>query len=210
MNVFMKRNDIIMSICFVALAACKNQTKPDRKKNSDNNVKQSVLMQIRSDTTIGDFHNVQHLSKQLKLAPANFGFDSLQIRVWLAHSLAKKKHLIIIQRLDNEWSENLYEISVGLPNTLDTIKDYDKKNIGPLSGWEKLISTLYQLKIQELSDSSASGADGATYSVETLTAKTYTYYNFWEPRSTQDTNWQSGNMAKILAILEREFKFKSY
>jgi len=139
------------------------------------------------------------------------GFDSLQIRIWFDYSLGKKKHLIIIERQNKEWNGRLYEMSVGYVDTLNynIIEHYDKKNIEPISGWQKFISNLYQLKIRELSDTSQTGTDGTTYCVEILTLDTYTYYNFWEPEHTKDTKWQSENMVNIIALLEPEFKFNS-
>jgi hypothetical protein len=42
-----------------------------------------------------------------------------------------------------------------------------------------------------------------------LTPFTYSYYNFYEPEDNKDNGWKSANMVKIIAVLEREFKFNS-
>ncbi|MFL5746848.1 MAG: hypothetical protein ACJ751_19375 [Niastella sp.] len=170
-------------------------------------------MDIRTDTSNiwSSFHNVRQLSKQLSLESPEEGFDSLQIRIWFDYSLAKKKHLIIIEQQNNQWNGRLYQMNVGYINRLsyDIIEHYDMENIEPISGWQQFISELYQLKVKELSDTSRSGADGTTYCVEILTPATYTYYDFWEPEYTKDKNWKSANMVKIIALLENEFNFNS-
>jgi hypothetical protein len=207
----MKKGNIIMLLFVLVLASCKGQVKSNQQANKK--MRQPVLNDIRTDTadTWNSFHNVRQLSKQLKLEPVEEGFDSLQIRVWFDYSLAKKKHLIIIERQNNKWNGRLYEMNVGYVDTLNynIIKQYNEKDIEPVSGWQKFISDLYQLKIQQLSDTGKSGTDGTTYCVEILTPDTYTYYNFWEPEYTKDNNWQSANMVNIIALLEREFKFNS-
>lgn len=188
----------------MALASC---SQSNRHANT-NKSKQPVVMDIRSDTTGYEFHNVRELSRQLKLKAVDNGFDSLQIRVWFSHSLALIKHLVIIERQNDEWKGKLYEMNVDYVDTLDynLVKQYKKKNIDPVSGWHHLITELYQNNILELSGNSGGGADGMAYSVEIVTAGTYTYYCFHDPEVVIDRNGES-NMANIIALLEREFNF---
>ena len=199
-------------LCVLVLASCKGRVKSNQQENI-NKIRQQVSMDIRTDTSNiwSSFHNVRQLSKQLNLKSPEEGFDSLQIRIWFDYSLAKKKHLIIIEQQNNKWNGRLYEMNVDYVDTLnyDIVQHYDKKNVRPASGWPQFIKDLYQLKFQELSDTSGGGTDGITYCVELLTPGTYTYYNFYEPENNKDNNWKSANMVKIIALLEREFKFNS-
>lgn len=202
-----KKKNIIVILCAIVFASCEGQVRSDSQTNR---VKQSVSKNIRTDTTSiwNSFYNVRQLGRQIKLDPGEVGFDSLQIRVWFDYSLARKKRLIIIEGQNNKWNGRLYEINVRYVDTLnyDIVERYNKKEIEPISGWQKFISELYRLKIDELSDTSRSGADGTTYCVEILTATTYTYYSFWEPEYTKSFNKQSANMVNIIALLEREFR----
>ncbi|OQP59843.1 hypothetical protein [Niastella populi] len=146
------------------------------------------------------------MSRQLKLKPIDTGFDSLQIRVWFDHSLALIKHLVIIERQNDEWKGKLYEMNVDYVDTLNynLVKQYKKKNIDPVSGWHHLISELYKNNILELSGNSGGGADRMAYSVEIVTVGTYTYYCFYDLKVVKDRNSES-NMANIILLLEREF-----
>jgi hypothetical protein len=208
----MSKRNFIAILCVIALASCQGQEKSNRQEIETND-KQSVSEDIRTDTADiwNSFHEVRQLASQLNLGLVEDGFDSLQIRVWFDYSMAKKRHLIIIQRKNNRWSGYLYDMNVRAVDTLNyhVLVDYSKKDIEPLSGWENLISNLNLLKIQELSDTSQSGTDGTTYCVEILTSNKYTYYNFWEPEYTKDIKWASANMVRIRALLEREFSFNS-
>lgn len=206
----MKIQAIIILICCAALISCNNPCTSNKKANTR---KQPITKNIRTDTTSfwNEFHNVSQLSRQLKLNPVDKGFDSLQIRVWFNHSLAKRKHLVIIERQNCEWKGRLYKMNVGYVDTLNynLVKRYTKKNVKPVSGWQQFISELYRYKIQELSGTNGGGADGMNYCVEILTADTYTYYSFDDPEPANDYNDQSANMVNIIELLEREFKFNA-
>jgi hypothetical protein len=199
-----------MLFCVAALASCNGQGTSSQEANA-NKGRPSIVKVIRTDTASSwnHFHNVRQLSKQLKLEPIEDGFDSLQIRIWFDHSMAMRKHVIIIERNNDKWKGRLYEMNVGYVDTLNynLVEHYKKKNVKPVSGWQQFINELYQYKIQELSDTSGSGTDGMTYCVEILTARSYIYYSFWEPEFIKDHNSQSANMVNIIALLEREFKF---
>jgi hypothetical protein len=205
----MKKNIIIL-FCVTALASCNGQGTSNQQANTIKSI-QPITKEIRTDTTSSwnEFNNVRQLSRQLKLEPVEDGFDSLQIRIWFNHSMAKKKHLVIIERQTDEWKGRLYEMNVGYVDTLNynIVEHYNKKNIKPVSGWQQFISELYQYKIQELLGNSGGGADGMAYCVGILTAGSYVYYSFWDPEFTKDRNGQSANMVNIIALMEREFKF---
>ena len=200
----MKIKHIIFPFSFAIWASCSQASHHANANKS----KQSVAMDIRSDTTGYEFHNVRELSRQLKLKPIDTGFDSLQIRVWFDHSLAKRKHLVIIERQNDEWMGQLYEMQVDCVDTLDYnfVKQYEKRSIKPVSGWQHLINELYRNNVQQLFGNNGGGADGIAYSVEILTAGTYTYYCFHDPAVAKDRNGES-DMANIIALLEREFNF---
>lgn len=205
--------NIILLLTIAIFSSCKNQDKSNIQKNT-NDIPESVLIDIRTDTsnTWSNYHNVQQLSKQLKLQPIMDEADSIEIRFWFDHSLAKQKYLILLQRRKNKWKGMLFNINVRYVESInyDIITSFNKLNIRPVSGWEKLIKDLNQLKFQELTGDSESGTDGASYCVEILTPYTYTYYDYWEPEFTNDIDNQSSNMFNIIRLLEREFNVKRY
>ncbi|QEC44952.1 hypothetical protein [Pseudobacter ginsenosidimutans] len=208
----MKKSNYILLVYFVTLVSCMDQSGARQQKNFKE-TRKTIVQDIRVDTLLsgGSLHNVRQLSKQLGLNSGDTGFDSLQIRVWFDHSLAYKKHLIVLEKGKKEWEGKLYVINVQFIDTsnYNIIESFTKKKVEPASSWKKLINELELLKIRDLSNVSQSGVDGVVYSVEVLSNDAYTYYDFWDPESVNDTNWQATNMVRIVDLLEREFKFES-
>lgn len=146
----------------------------------------------------------------LQLDSLEAGYDSLQLRIWLGHSMAKVKHVVILKFKDRKWKGQL----VSFGNETEH-NDPGKKTseLYPISGWGVLIDSLYKLKIvtlpheTEIAGYSIGGTDGISYDVEIATSKRYRVYRYSNPED--NTNfWQAENILKIATLLEKEFSFQ--
>ncbi len=202
-------NHIILTFfgLLVIIASCQNNSPSINGK-----LKQPIIKEIRTDTSHKGtcFRNIRAISRQLKLPSLEDGFDSLQIRIFFDYSLAIKKHLFVIKRTDKKWQGRLYEITVDYIDTLDydIVERYNSNEIEPKLGWQHFIDELSKLKFRDIVDTLSHGTDGTSICIETATNDSYTYYDYWEPAYTKDTNTHSFNMYKIIELLKREFEFQ--
>jgi len=143
----------------------------------------------------------------LQLDSLEAGYDSLQFRIWLGHSMAKVKHVVILKFKDQNWKGQLVSFS----------KETESKKVRkvyPRSGWGALIDSLYKLRIVTLPHeteitgySGAGEADGISFDFEIATSKRYRAYSYSNPGD--NTNfWQAGNVLQIANLLEKEFDFQ--
>jgi hypothetical protein len=147
----------------------------------------------------------------LQLDSLEAGYDSLQFRIWLGHSMAKVKHVVILKFKDHKWKGQLVSFSNETENN-----DLSKKvrKVYPGSGWDTLIDSLYKLKIISLPHetelagySGTGGTDGISYDFEIATSKRYRAYSYKNPE--YNTNfWQAKNVLQIANLLEKEFDFQ--
>lgn len=143
----------------------------------------------------------------LQLDSLEGGYDSLQFRIWLGHSLAKVKHVVILKFKDQKWKGQLVSFS----ENNDQVKKVRK--VHPVSGWDTLIDSLYKLGIvtlpheTEISGYNGAGADGISYYFEIATSKKYRVYSYSNPEDNTSF-WQAVNVLQIAGLLEKEFDFK--
>lgn len=154
------------------------------------------------------YEEINKKSFVLQLDSLEAGYDSLQIRIWLGHSMAKVKHVVILKFKDQEWKGELISYSEEAENN-----DPGKKagKIYPKSGWRVLIDSLNKLRIVTLPHETeiagyngAGGADGISYDFEIATSKSYRAYSYSNPEYNRNF-WQAGNVLKIAILIEREF-----
>jgi hypothetical protein len=113
------------------------------------------------------------------------GFDSLQVRIWLGHSLAVKRNLVILK----------------------------VSNVAPISGWNNLVKNLLDLKILTLQNANdiegynGCGMDGIVYYFETSTKKRYRFYYYCNPDDNLNKYWQAKSVLQFSYLLEKEFDF---
>lgn len=146
----------------------------------------------------------------LQLDSLEAGYDSLQFRIWLGHSMAKVKHVVILKFKDHKWKGQLVRFGKETEHN-----DPGKKpsELYPISGWGILIDSLYKLKIvtlpheTEIAGYSIGGTDGISYDFEIATSKMYRVYRYSNPEDNTNL-WQAGNVLKIATLLEKEFSFQ--
>ncbi len=147
----------------------------------------------------------------LQLDSLEAGYDSLQFRIWLGHSMAKVKHVVILKFKDQKWNGQLVSFSKETENNYPGKK---VRKVYPRSGWGALIDSLYKLRIFTLPHETeiagyngAGGADGISYAIEIATSNRYRAYSYSNPED--NTNfWQAGNVLQIANMLEKEFDFQ--
>jgi hypothetical protein len=145
----------------------------------------------------------------LQLDSLETGFETLQIRVWLGHSMAIKRHVVILKLIDKKWTGQLITFDHHLQKA-----DINVKNISPNNGWENLIASLKKLDIinlpnaDDLPDYNGCGQDGITYYVEVATRHKYRFFYYCNPIDNSDKFWQAKNLLTFSKILEDEFDFE--
>jgi hypothetical protein len=142
------------------------------------------------------------------------GFDSLQIRIWLGHSLAINNEVVILKYRNRKWSGKLISYSMIFT---DSGEQYSlirrQRNLYPNSGWETLINNLYKLQLltlqngEDLIGYDGCGADGIRYLFEWATTLKYRMYLYCNPKENSVNFWQAKNVIKIAELLEQEFNF---
>ena len=147
----------------------------------------------------------------LQLDSLEAGYDSLQIRIWLGHSLARVRHVVILKYKDQEWRGQLVSFSDETGNHHPVKK---VRKVSPNSGWDILIDSLYKLGIVTLPNETAiagyscnGGTDGVSYNFEIATSNRYRYYRYDNPEDCKSF-WQARNVLQIASLLENEFDFK--
>jgi len=146
----------------------------------------------------------------LQLDSLQAGYDSLQFRIWLGHSMAKVKHVVIMKFKDQKWKGQLVSFSEKTENN-DLVKEVRK--VYPESTWDTLIDSLYKLGIAtlphetEIAGYDGAGADGISYYFEKATSKKYRFYSYSNPEDNTKF-WQAVNVLQIAKLLEKEFGFR--
>jgi hypothetical protein len=156
------------------------------------------------------YEDINKYAFALQLDSLEAGYDSLQLRIWLGHSMAKVKYVVILKFKDQKWKGQLVSFSNKTENN-DLCKKV--RTMSPGSGWHTLIDSLYKLKIvtlpheAEIARYNGAGADGMSYYFEIATSKRYRIYNYTNPEDNTKF-WQAANVLKIANLLEKEFNFQ--
>ena len=145
------------------------------------------------------------------------GYDDMQIRIWLGHSLAIKHDIIILKFKNNTWSgERLAYSEVNIKRYEVTIKLLSREQVTPESGWESFFNDVEYLKVfkylQEETDTEHSygggGADGIDYTFELATKNEYHSLSYYNPEDYASKNEMAKTILAFADLLEKEFNFK--
>lgn len=150
----------------------------------------------------------------LHLDSLELGFDSLQVRIWLGHEMAIKKHAVIFKYTESNWSGCLVSYSRENEAGKRFLKEIIFTDVRPVSGWENFIQKMLALKILELPDDEdlpaydGCAGDGLAYYFEWATKNKYRFYSYCGLDSNTDKFWQAKNVAEFADLVEKEFNFK--
>jgi hypothetical protein len=139
------------------------------------------------------------------------GYDSLQIRVWLGHSLALTNHLVIISSTNTKWQAQLVTITTTNERPRKISRQFNV--VKPKSGWEDFERSLHAFNIVNLPHSDydstcneCDGADGIGYFFEISTTSQYRCYEYCNPEIARGCP-EAMTVLQFAAFLEKEFNF---
>lgn len=163
------------------------------------------VREVPHDDNFYEYINREAFALQLDSLEA--GYDSLQFRIWLGHSMAIVNHIVILKCKDQKWDGQLVSFSIDDENNYVNKK---VRKISPRSGWGTLIDSLYKLKIATLPHETniagynGAGADGISYDFEIATSKSYRIYRYSNPEENIHFR-QAVLVLQIANLLENEF-----
>lgn len=144
------------------------------------------------------------------------GYEDMQLRIWLGHSLAKKHDIIILKYKNNKWhGERLSFTKVGnsMFNTKIKILLYEK--IFPKSGWSTFFNIVENSQIftalkddTPLNCCNSGGTDGIVYTFELATKNKFHLHSYSNPTSDGPNNIHSKEVLAFANLLEKEFDFE--
>lgn len=161
------------------------------------------------------FYNlIKSNSQALKLDSIENGFETLQIRIWLGHSMAIKHHVLILKLIDKHWHADLisYEENDEIESQIKV--DTYESDIKPKNGWQSFIKELNRLDIinllnfDKLPGYNDSGADGINYYFEIGKRDSYRFYYYPDPLNNSGEFWQAKNVLTFSKLIEEEFDFE--
>lgn len=188
------------------------------------NTSDTFVREFFSDKTIKI--SLQDAEKKCGLDSLSNGFDSVQIRIWYGCVLGQNR-LIILSLTSDEWKAEVRELT--FHNSEQYYSKEDKfwttkldsisqkiKYAKPKSGWNSLITVLFNLEILTLPDlekidglvEKESATDGCGVSMEIATKNIYRQYGYTNPDFYILQHRQAKNMIHILQLLNSEFRIK--
>jgi hypothetical protein len=156
------------------------------------------------------FEYIRRNASELGLDFIENGFHNLQIRVWLGHSMAIHRHVVVIRFKNRKWSAQVVYITekeiVTGSRAYSIISRKKVKNVTPKSGWKEFIDHLNELNIfrtlneQNIyQENGCGGTDGMSYYFELATSKKYRFLHHCYPE---------GNLLSFASYLEKQFGFE--
>lgn len=218
----MRKLTIILFFAELIFAACESQS--DRLQSLPISVDTSGIFSKEIPTYEdgrhkGDtdyiFKDIRRMASELRLDSIENGFDSLQIRIWLGHSMAIRKNIVILKKINGKWSAQLVTYSEGQKGkTLQLfIEKKTIKSVHPLSGWDVIIKKINALEILtlpndgDLKDYNGCGMDGIAYYFETSTKRQYRFFYYCNPEDNVGRFREAKNVLEFASVLENEFDF---
>ena len=166
------------------------------------------------DDTSYLFMAIREDERKLGLQNLENGYDSLEIRIWLGHSLAIKRNIVIIQRHGNNWNGRLVTFTkTGLENLHGKFKT-EVKEMTPKSGWDCFIRNLLLSRLTTLPDANdiigytSCGEDGLPYYFEIATRDTYRFLAYCNIDDNVEKFGEARYVADISRLVEKEFVFE--
>jgi hypothetical protein len=155
------------------------------------------------------FESINKIRDSLKLDTLENGFDSLQIRIWLAD--AHKQEVIIIKNKKGVWDAEFILFRPILNKKMDSVLFFAKNMIRkePKEPWPSLINKLINYHILTLPDQGRLSGyehpyDGLNTTFEIATKTVYRLYSYHEPGVNKQLQ-QARDVVNILDTIKSEF-----
>lgn len=196
---------------------CCNGNNTALRLNADNQ-NDTVLHDIPKNSNGKEsnvFKFVTQMAHKLKIERLDTGFKQTQIRIWCSYSFIDSSQLVVLKKVNNEWSAQLYTYFFKRFNDFNGVDTIVSKqpSLIPQSGWRKFLKSLRKLKIEELPDMDRLNntfiiSEGDAITVEIATINKYRLYSYVNPKEFENKWWQAKNMENILVLIEYELNFK--
>jgi len=198
---------LLVITIFLSLYSCLAQPNSDTTKFK-------IDIPILRDGSPSVFYSIdQELVNRFSLDNLQNGFDSIQIRIWFDHSNYSFQKLIVLKRVKETWTADLYIIEWNVYDYIGTLKITNQGTLSPRNGWNVFISKLFSLQITTLPNMDNipglwdDWLDGKSYSFEIATKTQYRFYSYHLPEHFQEF-WQAKNVLQILKLIEEELGIK--
>lgn len=203
----------------ILIISCRERTELTAKNNAIARLIEKDIPKDKSDRSksIYDPHYqwTKKRTQDLQLDLLESGHDSLQIRIWLGHSMAVKHHVVILDYKNNVWKGKLITFEEDSDkDSSGLIRHKTEKEIAPRKGWKKMFDEIRKLNIVSLKHSEelpecdgCGGSDGITYLFEIASNHQYRFYFYCNPDKISDKCREAGNVLAFANLLENEFDF---
>ncbi|HRH51369.1 MAG TPA: hypothetical protein PLP23_21630 [Panacibacter sp.] len=211
----------IFSLAFLFFASCNGQdNNVDAQITGKSKAFKKEIPIYKDGRSKGDteylFKAVRQEALELGLDFIENGFDSLQVRIWLGHSMAVKRNVVVLKQVNGQWFGQIITYSYEHNNKdgKQFISDKEIKEVSPKSGWTNFIKALMDLQMLTLPNgqningyNSCGGEDGIDYFFETASPEQYRFYYYCNPNENVNQFWQVKNVVEFSNLLEKEFDF---
>ena len=205
-----KHNSLSFLTILVSIVSC---AEPNRAPNLQIPIMETTgkfKKEIPTYEGSENMRDIKQVISNLALDSIDGGFNKLQIRVWLGHSLAKNRDLVIIKQKDLGWYADIYEFTLDYNGESEQSSKFKavsvRNDVYPKSGWEVFLTHLNTLKVFESLQQAdvqihrgCGGADGMGYYFELASP---TVYRFQYHCDLEE------NLQSFVTYLEDEFAFE--
>jgi len=211
----MLKSLIIQALLFLYLLTNISCAKTDKRiiTTIDNDGVLDTAYVITNEPTFNDEFKYRcaraNKTWNLNLDTLEFGFNTLQIRIWLGHTMARVNYVVVLKRVNKQWFGLLYKLK-----RHETGYESEVENIKPKEGWGNLIDSLDKLKLFSIDNSLDSkeydgngGGDVPFHIVEVSTPTKYHSYEYDILEGYTEKFWQVKNVHLISELLVHEFGF---
>jgi hypothetical protein len=215
---------LILFFSFILFSAsCDRQNIQINDTSSNGNILATFNKEIKTykdGRSKGDtdylFKAVKQDASWLDLDLIENGFDSLQIRIWLGHSMAVKRNVVVLKKVNGQWLGQVITYSIRHDDSVNkqVLERKEVKQVNPKSGWTHFIEQLTELQILALPNgqdikgyNSCGGMDGIDYFFEAASPKQYRFYYYCNPDENVNQFWQVKNVVNFSTLFEKEFDF---
>jgi hypothetical protein len=156
---------------------------------------------------------LSHSRDSLQLDTLEYGYDSIQIRLWVTYAIKDTFQIVSIKRHKNQWSGVYCETALHYSMEHDSILYYTKweKPLYPKTGWQPFVDSLIKLNILILPDcTKIKGYDfpfdgGNSVTFEISTVGQYRLYMYQLPGLNKNHFKEAANVDNILKLVSYEF-----
>ena len=219
----MQNSNLLFLAAVLLIASCWEHNSDSNSRLSTSDTLKTFISEIptykhgrlKGDTS-NSFKAIKEQSKQLDLTNLYKGYDSLEIRIWLGHSLAVKRNVVIINRTNSKWSGQLVTFKVGHyeKDGAELVDNKQVDNVTPKSGWKSFTERLFSYQVMTLPNEddingyNGCGADGLPYYFEIATRHQYRFFTYCNIEGNIQNFPQARHVDNIARLLEKELSFK--